>query len=108
MQKKYGIPVIRIHDLIEEAKVMANPLGDKVREELEETKRKKIEELEAQAKKKKGMEVNPDLVIPRLSVETLWEVYRYKLSQRIYQTKGYILDGYPKTYADACQIFLGK
>lgn len=97
-----------MHDLIEEAKAMSNALGDKVREELEETKRRKVEELEALAKKKKGVEVNPDLVIPRLSTETLWEVYRHKLAQRIHHTKGYILDGFPKTYADASQVFLGK
>ena len=94
--------------MVEEAKAIEGPLGDKVREELEESKRKKLEELEALAKKKKGMEVNPDTIVPRLSNETLWEVYKSKLQQRIYQTKGYILDGYPRTYVDACQLFLGN
>ena len=87
---------------------MKNELGDKVRAELEAIKKKKVEELEALAKKKKGTEVKPDLIIPRLTNETMWEVYHYKLSQRIYQNKGYLLDGYPKTYQDACQLFLGN
>ena len=107
MSKKYGITALRTKAVLEEAKEAKDEHGAKLREQLEAIKKQKVEELEAQAKKKKGMEVHPELVIPRLPLDSLQQIYLQKLSQKAYQNKGYILEGYPKTYAEACNVFLG-
>jgi len=105
--KKYGIAVIKTKEVMDAAKESKDEFGEKIRAELDEMKKKKIEELEALAKKKKGMEVHPELIIPRLTPEMSWRAYIRKLNQRVYLNKGYIMDGFPKTYQDACNIFLG-
>jgi len=97
---------LRTKEIIEEAKTMQNPLGDEIRQKLDEIKNEELKKLEAAAKKNKKIVVNPDLIIPRFTPEMMWKVYIYKLSQRMYQNKGFILDGFPKTYEDANHIFL--
>lgn len=101
LNKKYGIAALKMKEVLEEAKEVKE-----IKEQLDKIKQQKIEELEAQAKKKKGMEVHPEEVIPKFTPEMIYTVYAKKLSQRIYLNKGYILDGFPKSYKDACNIFL--
>jgi hypothetical protein len=36
----------------------------------------------------------------------IYQIYGMKLTQRNIVNKGYILDGFPKTYKDCCNIFL--
>jgi len=75
-----------------------------------------IEEAEAaleewKKKKKKGVPepvVDPEKLIPRLPDDALCRVYRYRLEQNDCQTRGYVLDGFPKSYDHAKAIFLSK
>lgn len=99
---------MRTKPVFEEAKAANDPHGEKLRELLDGIKKQKVEEQEALVKKKKLAEVRPELIVPRCPAETLQQIYQRKLSQKAYQNKGYIVDGYPKTYADACNVFLGR
>ena len=107
LNKKYGISAIKTKELLEEVKGLKDETSMKILEELDKMKKQKIEELEAIAKKKKSKEViNPDDIKIRFTPEMLYKIYIRKLSQRNFLNKGYILDGFPKTFQDACNIFL--
>ncbi len=108
LSKKYGIAVLRTKGVFEEAKAANDQHGEKLREILDGIKKQKIEEQEALVKKKKLAEVKPELIIPRCPEDVLHQIFVRKLNQKAYQNKGYILDGYPKSYADACNVFLGR
>lgn len=109
MGKLYNIPHLRIKDVTEEAQSGEDEEAALLRERLEEIKKKQIEELEAFRKKKKiKEEINVDSVVPRFTEEMLCKAYKNKLSSRACVNRGYILDGYPKSYNDALSLFTGN
>lgn len=50
---------------------------------------------------------NPDKVDVRLPDELIYKCYKWRLSQNDCLNRGYILDGYPRKYQDAKEIFMG-
>lgn len=54
----------------------------------------------------------PDVVINDSDItvpdELLWEVLKLKLAENDCRNRGYILDGYPRTYKDAQNSFMKK
>lgn len=61
--------------------------------------------------KKKGEPdpvVNPDLLIPRLPDELLLRAYKYRLEKNDCFNRGFVIDGFPKTYQHARGVFLSK
>ena len=50
---------------------------------------------------------NPDAVVVRLPDEMIYKCYKWRLNQNDCLNRGYILDGYPKKYADAVGLFMG-
>ena len=49
---------------------------------------------------------NPDKVDVRLPDELIYKCFKWRLEQNDCLNRGYILDSYPRTYADAKEIFL--
>lgn len=47
-------------------------------------------------------------IIPRVNEEFLNRILKNKLKENIYRNRGYILDGYPRSYKDAREIFMEK
>lgn len=43
----------------------------------------------------------------RLSDELLYKCYKWRLTQNDCLNRGYILDGFPRRYEDAREIFMG-
>lgn len=50
---------------------------------------------------------NPDAVDVRLSDELVYKCYKWRLTQNDCLNRGYILDGFPRRYEDAKEIFMG-
>lgn len=50
---------------------------------------------------------NPDTVDVRLSDELVYKCYKWRLTQNDCLNRGYILDGYPRRYEDAKEVFTG-
>lgn len=76
-----------------------------------EEEQKIFEEAKKKKKAKKGdpiEEFNPDKCIPRLPDNILVKVYKWRLSQPDCQNKGYVLDGWPKTFEQAEQLFTSE
>lgn len=90
-----------------------NPLADKARLYLEEEKLRLVtearENLEKdRAKKKKNLpaDITEDDYVPRLTDNMLYEIVRHRLNLSDCLNRGYILDGYPRSVADANEIFV--
>ena len=47
-------------------------------------------------------------IVPRVNDEFLNRILKNKLKENIYRNRGYILDGYPRSYKDAREIFMEK
>lgn len=50
---------------------------------------------------------DPNQVDVRLSDELVYKCYKWRLTQNDCLNRGYILDGFPRTYQDAAEIFMG-
>jgi adenylate kinase len=109
------LPLIQIKQTVEFARVQPGEFGEEIVKTLEAIKAKMVEEeqkLFDEAKKKKKAkkgdpveEFNPDKCIPKLSDNFLVRIYKWRLSQPDCQNKGYVLDGWPKTYEQANLLF---
>ncbi len=65
-----------------------------------------VEELESNKKRKKNdPPVDRNTLVIRLPDEIVYKLYKRKLKENIYRNRGYILDGFPRSHADAQGIF---
>ena len=101
-------------------KNLPNELGEGIKnffnekkEELVSAKQAEYEELKEKQKKipkelRDPLEpFDPESVDVRLSDEDVYKCYKWRLNQNDCLNRGYILDGYPKKYEDAVQLFMG-
>lgn len=51
-------------------------------------------------------EIDRESLTIRLPDEILYKLLKLKLTENDCRNRGYILDGYPRTYKDACEVFL--
>lgn len=103
-------------DVVDQVRQLPGEFGEEVRNQLEETRTKMVEEaqakFEAEKKKKKpkkGEEVeefDPSKIKPRLNLDLLIKAYKWRLTQNDCQNRGYILDGFPKDYQNAISVFM--
>ena len=102
--KHFNLPHLLIKDMIEEAKKGKD--GETINKVLEEEKKRVVDEIEALNKKKKKVDTDPSKVVPRLPDKMVINIVKDRLMQTDCQLRGYILDGYPKTYLNALRIFV--
>lgn len=50
---------------------------------------------------------DPETVDVRLSDELVYKCFKWRLTQNDCLNRGYILDGYPRRYEDAKELFMG-
>jgi len=75
-----------------------------------------IEEAEAALEEQKGKikkgqpepVVDPEKIIPRLPDELLCKAYKYRLEKNDCFNRGFVLDGFPRTYEQSKGVFLSK
>lgn len=118
LAQHFNIPHILVKDVVDQVRQLPGEFGEEVRNQLEETRTKMVEEaqakFEAEKKKKKpkkGEEVeefDPSKIKPRLNLDLLIKAYKWRLTQNDCQNRGYILDGFPKDYQNAISVFMSK
>jgi len=114
ISKKYGLPHIVVADVVKEVKELPNEFGEEVRTVLAEIKKKMIEDEEkaieeAKKKKKKGQPeptFDPEKLVPRLPDPLLLKAYHYRLEKPDCHNRGFVLDGFPRTFDHAKDLFL--
>ena len=103
LAKYYNIPHINASYVASKAIELQNDLGEAIRTSLAELKEAMLEE--AENNKKEGEEINPDTIKPRIPKELLVKVFRWALNQNPCRNRGYVLDGFPKSYDNALHLF---
>lgn len=104
----YNIPIINILDIVKYGKSLKNELGEEVKAALEEDKQKKFDEInELEQKKKNPQELDITTVNIKeyLPLTIVFKVLKKMLAENIYRNRGYILDGFPKSYSQAQSCF---
>ncbi|PFH38728.1 Dpy-30 motif protein [Besnoitia besnoiti] len=103
---KLNTPAIRTQDIVEESKVKDDDLGSMLREKwdqlVEEQKKKK----KASASASGGSGAINATRRVRFDTETMTKIYNAKLSENVCRYRGFVLDGYPRTYQEAEALFL--
>lgn len=103
LAKFYNVPHIHTSTVIQKAIQLQNEFGEALRTKLNELKDELLEE--AENNKKEGEEINPDTIKPRLPKDLLAKAFRWALGQNPCRNRGYVLDGFPKSYDDAWNVF---
>lgn len=91
LAEHYNVPLIQVKEVVTAAARLSNDLGERIRT--------KLEELRENGKGKSA---------PRLPDDLLTEAFRWRLSQNHCRNRGFVLDGWPRTYQDAERLFLVK
>lgn len=94
----YGIPHIKITDIADLADKLQGETGDQIRSFIENKKDETMEEFEKS--KKKGQELSRDDIVVKLENTHLYMLTKIKLSENACRNKGFILDGFPKSFED--------
>ena len=106
MSEAYGLPHVKITDVVELAESLPGESGDEIRKYISSKKDETMEEFEKS--KKKGQELSRDEIVVRLPDNHIHTLTKMKLTENVCRNKGYILDGFPKTYLDLYHTFYNK
>jgi len=106
LAKYYNIPHITVKDAAALMDSMKGEWADGIREKIEAIKDEMMEE--AEKNKKKGGEVTREELFVRLEEKWIYKLMREKLNENDCRNRGFVLDGYPRTFNDACKVFLVK
>ncbi|CAD8079439.1 unnamed protein product [Paramecium primaurelia] len=110
----FSIPHITIKELIQEYLNQTSEEVESLKANLEENRNQLVEEAKAQydiqREKRKQLKqpyipFDDSKIEARLTDEQLITIYKWRLMQNDCQNRGFILDNYPKTYAQAKQLF---
>jgi adenylate kinase len=99
LAEHYNVPLIQVHGVVEAASSLTSNLGDQIRAKLDELR----EAMQAKPKQK-GAKAE----VPRLPDDLLTEAFLWRLSQNHCRNRGFVLDGWPRTFQDAERLFLVK
>ena len=108
LSKFFNIPHFKINDIIEWGKTFTDELGEEIKTKIEEITNnvKEAEENYMKRPNKKKTEAPLDTSqMKKLPDEIVIKILRRKLMQNICRNRGYILDGYPKGYKNAFNLF---
>ena len=97
LSKFYNIPHFKIADIVEWGKTLTDELGEEIKAKLEENR----EEEEPEKKKTEDQQQQT----PKLPDDIIIKLIRRKLKMNICLNRGYILDGYPRGYKNAKELF---
>ena len=108
ISEKYNISHLTIDKICEWIKKEKSPLGDEVRqkiEEMEENMTKAMDEYEHRKNKKKTDPPFDPVEYKKFSNDLLGKIIKNKLNEGECLGKGYILENFPKNYEDCINIF---
>ena len=89
-----------------EASELAQEIKAKV-EELRDTMVQQIEESRPETDEEPP-EIDRESLPIRLPDDILYKLLKIALQENACRNRGYILDGYPRTFKDACEVFLRR
>jgi adenylate kinase len=92
----YGIPHIKIQDLIQMGYKLQDSFGDEIRKKTEEIKDQVVADYD-KTKKKKDPELDRNTIKVRLPDDILARLVKLQINSAACKNKGYILDSYPRT-----------
>lgn len=84
---------------------LTDSFGDEIRKKAEEIKDQIVADYD-KTKKKKDPELDRSTIKVRLPDDFLYRLLKMQMNTAACKNKGFILDGYPRTQADAKHIFL--
>jgi adenylate kinase len=108
LSKFFNIPHFKIKDIIEWGKTFTDEFGEEIKGKLEEIANnvKEAEENYAKRPNKKKTDLPLDISqMVKLPEEIVIKILKRKLSLNVCKNRGYILDGYPKGYKNAFNLF---
>lgn len=105
LAEHYNVPLINVADVVAAAENLPTDLGERIRAKMQQLKTE-LQEQEAKKPKQKGSK--PPVIRPRLPDDLLAEAFRWRLSQNHCRNRGFVLDGWPRTYQDAERLFIVK
>nr|PIM03352.1 Dpy-30 motif protein [Toxoplasma gondii COUG] len=101
----FNTPAVRTQDIVEASKVKGDELGILLREKwsqlVEDMKKKKTNT--PSNGNNSGASTSRHV---RFDVETMTKIFNSKLSENVCRFRGFVLDGYPRTYQEAKALFL--
>lgn len=106
LSEMYGIPHIKISDVVQLAASLPGESGEEIRKFIDTKRDETMEEFEKS--KKKGQELSRDEIVVRLPDHHIHTLTKLKLTENSCRNKGYILDGFPKSYLDCYHTFYKK
>ena len=104
LAESYGIPHLRISDMVDHARKLKDDMGDEIRQKEEELKDMEVEKYE-KTRKKKDPDLDRNTIKVRFPDEVINKVVKAHISSPACMNKGFILDGYPRNQNDAKAIF---
>lgn len=104
----YNIPHITIQDALDLIPKMKGEIGEEIRTFIDEKKDAEMEAFEEREDKKKGETLNREDIKVRLPEKYLYRLMKQKLVENANRNRGYILDGYPRSFRDAQYVFLKR
>ena len=103
----YGVPHLKIEDIVTMGKQLTTEYGETVRARVEELKDQAEAEYE-KTRKKKDPDFDRETCNPRLPDDVIWELVKIQLNSAGCMNKGFILEGFPRSWEDASSIFVDK
>lgn len=108
LAKYYNVPHITIQDALALIPKLKGEIGDEIRNFIEEKKDAEIEAFEQREDFKEGDVLDRATIFVKLPDKYLYRLMRQKLIENANRNRGYILDGYPRSFRDAQYIFLKR
>eukprot|EP00347_Sterkiella_histriomuscorum_P003365 403364574 len=105
ISEKYGIPHIKIEDIIKLRKGFKGELGEQIKAFVKEQKNIIVAAYE-KTKKKKDPELDRKQIKVRLPDVFIAKLLKIRLSTSECKNKGFILDGFPKNFIQAKEFYL--
>ncbi len=105
LAQSYGIPHLKLLDLITEAVQNNDSFSHEIKAKIEELKDIDVAAYE-KTRKKKDPDLDRSTLRPRLPDEMIRRIVKNKINSPACMNKGFIMDGYPKNSSDAQAIFL--
>lgn len=121
LAKYYNIPHVHVKQLSDEAlrisvlddeAIGENAFFAEIKTKCDEQRAKMAEEIEAKRGDPPDGEEWPEINLATLPIrvpsDIIYKLLRLELTKNAYRNRGYILDGYPRTYKDAQYCFLNR
>lgn len=107
LNELYGIPHIKIADIIAMGRALDGGYGDVVKQKIEDLKDQAEIDYD-KSKKKKDPDFDRTTCNPRLPDEVVYELVKIQLNSAGCMNKGFILEGYPRNETDSRNVFMDK